>query len=135
MSIVVDASVTLKWVLNEPGTDAALALLSEELIAPDLWLIEAANALWRYVRLGEASIAEALARIDELSNAPVASVSIGPYVRRALQIAAALRHPVYDCLYLALADALNTYVVTDDRRLFTATCTGEFAERIRLLGS
>lgn len=44
MSIVVDASVAVKWVLNEPCTEAALALRNEELIAPALWLAEAANA-------------------------------------------------------------------------------------------
>lgn len=135
VSIVVDASVTLKWVLNEPGTEAALALLADELTAPELWLAEAANALWRHVRLGETSAAEALARIDELANAPVASVSIKPYVRRALQIATATRHPVYDCLYLALAEGEKTYVVTDDRRLFTAANAAGFADRVRLLGS
>jgi predicted nucleic acid-binding protein len=133
MSIVIDASVALKWVLIESGTEAALTLLSDELVAPELWLTEAANALWRHVRLGEASAAEALARIDELANAPVASISTAPYVRRALQIALEIRHPVYDCLYLALAEDQNTHVVTDDRRLFTAASAAGFADRIRLL--
>jgi predicted nucleic acid-binding protein len=54
------------------------------------WLAEAANALWRHVRLGETSAAEALARIDELPKAPVALMSIEPYVRRALQLATRL---------------------------------------------
>lgn len=135
MSIVIDASVTLKWILDEPGTEAALALFGDELIAPELWLAEAANALWRHVRLGEASIVEALARIDELANAPVASVSMGPYMRRALQMAMEMRHPVYDCLYLALAEDRRTYVVTDDRRFFTAGSAAGFADRMRLLGS
>jgi len=134
MIIVVDASVALKWVLDEPGTEAAIALLTDELIAPELWLAEAANALWRHVRLGEASTAEALARIDELANAPVTSVSMGPYVRRALQIATEIRYPIYDCLYLALAEDRQTYVVTDDRRFFAAGSAAGFAERMRLLG-
>ncbi len=33
MSIVIDASVALKWVLHEPGSASADALLEEELIA------------------------------------------------------------------------------------------------------
>lgn len=135
MSIVIDASVALKWVFDEPGTEAAVALLTEELIAPELWLAEAANALWRHVRLGEASAAEALARIEELANAPVASMSIEPYVRRALELATVLSHPVYDCLYLALAEHLGTHIVTDDRRFFAAGSSGGLAKRIRLLGT
>ena len=134
MSIVIDASVALKWVFNERGTEAAIELLAEELIAPELWLAEAANALWRHVRLGETTAAEALARIDELANAPVASMSIEPYVRRALQLAAQLDHPVYDCLYLALAEQQDTYVVTDDRRFFSVGNSGGFGARVRLLG-
>jgi predicted nucleic acid-binding protein len=51
--IVVDASVALKWVIPEAGSDAAAGLLHDELIAPDLWLTEAANALWRHARLGK----------------------------------------------------------------------------------
>ena len=53
MTIVIDASVTVKWVLDETRTDAALALQSEQLVAPVLWLAETANALWRHARLGE----------------------------------------------------------------------------------
>lgn len=83
MGIVIDASVALKGVFDQRGTEAAIALLAEELIAPELWLAEAANALWRHVRLRETSSAVALARIDELANAPVALMSIEPYVRRA----------------------------------------------------
>lgn len=134
MSIVIDASVAIKWVLEEPGTEAAIAVLGDELIAPELWLTEAANALWRHVRLGEASATQALARIDELANAPVASFSTVPYARRALQIGLEIDHPIYDCLYLALAEDQNTYVLTDDRRLFTTASAAGFAGRVRLLG-
>ena len=44
--LVVDASVVVKWVTEEDGSDAATELLNMELAAPDLWLPEAANALW-----------------------------------------------------------------------------------------
>lgn len=135
MSIVIDASVALKWVFDENGTEAAIALLTEELIAPEIWFAEAANALWRHVRLGETSVAEAFTRIDELANAPVASVSIEPYVRRALQLSVQLNHPVYDCLYLALAEHLGTQVVTDDRRFFAIGDAAGFSDRLRLLGA
>jgi len=37
--IVVDASVAVKWVLDEPDSAAAVALRDEELIAPVLWLV------------------------------------------------------------------------------------------------
>jgi predicted nucleic acid-binding protein len=135
MSIVVDASVAVKWVLNEPGTEAALALRDEELIAPALWLVEAANALWRHVRLGELGREQALARLSELEKAPIASLPIEPHVARALELATEADHPVYDCIYLALALHQQARVVTDDRRFLAAAARLNLAEQVRLLGS
>ena len=116
MSVVIDASVALKWVLDEPGREAADALLDEELIAPALWLVEAANALWRRAQRGEISPEQARERLAELHNAPVATASLEGDVLAATDLAHALGHPVYDCLYLAMAIREDTYVVTADRR-------------------
>jgi predicted nucleic acid-binding protein len=135
VSVVIDASVTLKWVIDEPRTEAALALSDEQLLAPELWLAEAANALWRHVRLGELTAVQALARMEELRNAPVATVPIEPLVSEALRLATELLHPVYDCLYLALAIRYDTYVVTDDRRFGAAVASRpELGRSVRLLG-
>ena len=47
MTVVVDASVALKWVIQEDGSEAAEALLRQEpLLAPDLLIVECANVLW-----------------------------------------------------------------------------------------
>src|SRR5690348_3660963 len=135
MRIVVDASVAVKWVVNEPRTEAALALRDEELIAPALWLAEAANALWRHVRLGELNRNQVLARLSELQTAPVASLPIEPHVAKALELATEADHPVYDCVYLALALHQQARVVTDDRRFLAAAGRLNLGERVRLLGS
>ena len=53
MTVIVDASVALKWVLQEEGSEAAeLLLLEEPLAAPDLLIVECANVLWRKARRG-----------------------------------------------------------------------------------
>ena len=135
MSVVVDASVALKWVLDEPGKDAADALLDEELVAPALWLIEAANALWRRARRGEISADEAAERLTELHNAPITTVAIEDDLLAAARLANDLGHPVYDCLYLALAIREDTYVVTADRRFHAVVeAAGVHGGRVRLLG-
>ncbi|NBB70656.1 MAG: hypothetical protein GVY33_10105 [Alphaproteobacteria bacterium] len=48
MALEVDASVALKWALQEPDGPLAEALLSsaEDLFVPDLWVHQAANVLW-----------------------------------------------------------------------------------------
>jgi predicted nucleic acid-binding protein len=136
VTIVIDASVTLKWVLEEPRTEAALDLLEQPLIAPALWLAEAANALWRHVRLAEITAEQASARMSELESSPIASLAIQPYASQALQLAMRLSHPVYDCFYLAVAIRHDTYVVTDDRRFASAAVQlPDLAARVRLLGA
>jgi predicted nucleic acid-binding protein len=52
LSLVVDASVALKWVLQEPDSPIADALIriEPELLIPDFWFGEATNVLWVQVR-------------------------------------------------------------------------------------
>ena len=87
MSLVIDASVALKWVLDEPGGAEAEALLDEALIAPGLWLIEAANALWKRAGRGEISPDEAAERLQALLNAPVATPRAEDDLASALSLA------------------------------------------------
>ena len=49
MTVVIDASVALKWFVEEQGTEQAAALLAGQdlLIAPDLIVAEVANAGWK----------------------------------------------------------------------------------------
>jgi predicted nucleic acid-binding protein len=131
--IVVDASVALKWVLDEPGSEAAVALRDHELVAPTLWLAEAANALWRHARIGEISNDEAIAYFAELLKAPVASLPIEPQLEPALKLAMEIGHPIYDCIYLALALRHQTHVVTADRRFAAAASAPPLAGAVRLL--
>jgi len=135
LRLVVDASVALKWVLDEPGGDAADRLLDDDLIAPSLWLVEAANALWRRAQRGELSAVQATARLAELRNAPIVTIPLEDDVVAAARIATELGHPVYDCLYLALAIRENTYVMTADRRFRdSAERADRFRGAVRLLG-
>lgn len=133
MSVVIDASVALKWVLGEADSEKADALLDEALIAPNIWLAEAANVLRRSVRIGDLADDQARARLRELQNAPVVSMSIEPDLYHALTLAFELRHPVYDCLYLALALRHDTHVVTADRRFAAAAERAGMAGRVKLL--
>ena len=133
MSIVVDASVAVKWVLSETGSEAADALLDQDLMAPVLWLAETANVLWRKARIGEITAEQASARLSELLTAPVASLPIEPHLEPALKLALEIGHPVYDCVYLALALHHRTHVVTADRRFASAASTPARAGSVRLL--
>lgn len=136
MTIVIDSSVALKWVLDEPDSDAALALQTQPLTAPALWLIEAANVLWVNARRGDISSAEANLRLRRLQSGPIATSPIEDDIVDALRLASELAHPVYDCLYLAAAIREGADVVTADARFVAAVAQRpEHAARVRLLGA
>ena len=122
MTTIIDASVGLKWVCEEEGSDRAGALLDgRPLAAPSFWLTEAANALWRRVLRSELTLSEADERMAELLRAPVDRLDAQDMVLAALKVACDLKHPVYDCLYLVAAIRANGRLVTADRRLHAAT--------------
>lgn len=119
MTLVVDASVACKWFVEEEGSSAAARLLNgdETLLAPDLIVAEVANALWRKRRVGQVSAEQSDEAVAVLPGffselAPAARLAA-----RAFEIACDLDHPVYDCLYLALAEQAGARVVSADARL------------------
>jgi predicted nucleic acid-binding protein len=119
MALIVDASVAIKWFIDEPGSDMARRLWRDEsvLLAPDLIIPEVCNAAWRKVRLGESDPAQAKEITLRLRHGVIEFRPTAPLARRAIGLALDLDHPVYDCFYLALAEAERVLFVTADRRL------------------
>ena len=119
-AFVVDASVAIKWVVAEPGTKEALALFGSRLFAPALLQAECANILWKKVRRGELSPAEARIAARLLAGLGIEFVSPEPEMARVLELAVALDHPAYDCVYLAAAETHRVPLVTADEKLVRA---------------
>ena len=118
MSVIVDASVALKWFLAEEGSEAAEILRRDgQLYAPDLVLPELANALWKAVRRSLIPQAQALVVPGVAAKAFTGLIPSAQLAERALAISIALNHAAYDAFYIALAELLRTEVVTADARL------------------
>ncbi len=117
---IVDASVAVKWLVQEPGSEQARLLSRARLEAPDLLPVECANILWKKVRVRDLSREEALARLQLLLQAPVSLAGSRMLLEPALEMSFDLRHPVYDCVYLALALQRQLPLVTADERLVAA---------------
>jgi len=119
--IVVDASVAAKAYLEETGSDEAIALLAgrERLHAPELIRVEVAAALCRRVRRGELQADEALVRCEHwLGRLAGGLIGLTPdreLITAAAALAAELKHPLQDCLYLAEARRLDAPLLTADR--------------------
>jgi len=118
-NLVLDASAVIRII---EGADASAsfqeAVLQADLVlAPELMLTEVANALWKLQRgAGLAGmhpqqlLADAADLVDQIE--PDRHLQV-----EALALACHLNHPVYDCLYLALARREAAFLLTADQRL------------------
>ncbi|MFL6949285.1 MAG: type II toxin-antitoxin system VapC family toxin [Xanthobacteraceae bacterium] len=129
---VIDASVAAKWVLPEEGADRAAALRStdEELTAPDLIIAEVGSAVWKRAVAKEISRSQAVRAVEIAARLLTQLVPIAELADRAITLAIDLRHPIYDCFYLALAQRENTAIVTADERLFAAARKARIQARL-----
>ena len=120
MARVLDASVIMRWLVDEPLSANARALLTsdEALLAPVLARSEVANALWRQVASGRLTLAEAIDRMAALAESDIEFVDDVSLQLGALHVAATAMHPVYDGEYLALALDRDADLVTADDRLW-----------------
>lgn len=118
ITLVIDASVAVKWVVEEEGTREALELLRKaKLIAPDLLAAECANILWKKARRGELSTDEAVLAAKVLQRADLEFLPTRPLLEMATRLAIELDHPAYDCVYLAVALAKGCKLVTAGEHL------------------
>jgi predicted nucleic acid-binding protein len=94
------------------------AVLDAELVlAPELMLTEVSNALWRLQRAGQLQV-ESLQQCLSRAGALVDHIEPDRHLQvEALALACHFDHPVYDCLYLALARREAAILLTDDQRL------------------
>src|ERR1700730_17898913 len=106
IDLVIDASVAIKWVIEEPGTREALSLRPHRLFAPDLLVAECANILWKKTQRNELSLQEALLAARLLQRADIELAPMRAFVEPATRLAIGLDHPAYDCAYLALAESV-----------------------------
>jgi predicted nucleic acid-binding protein len=115
------------------GQGLPLIKAEDRILAPDLVMAETASALWKAIRFAGLNAATAAEGIAPAGGAFHALVSTRILADRALGIALDLRHPVYDCFYLALAQTRGTRPITVDSRLLPVCACTRFAKLVRSL--
>ena len=120
--MIVDASVAAKWVLPEAGTERAILLRQQArpFIAPTLVIAEVGNAIWKRAMRDEISPSDAFAALRAAINLFAELVELSELDRRAMRLSFDLRHPIYDCFYIALALGRKVELVTADARMVAA---------------
>jgi predicted nucleic acid-binding protein len=124
---LIDASVAVKFALDEEDHQAARQLSLGPICAPELILSETANGWWKSWRKGAISAAHYDAAILNLPSLFDELFPIAPVMPRAVAISQALAHPVYDCVYLAYAEQHGSPVVTADLKLLNKIAMTELA--------
>jgi predicted nucleic acid-binding protein len=123
---ILDASVAAKWFLppaQEDLASEALQLLRAfsqgriGLTVPDLFWPEFGNILWKAVKLKRISREVAEHSIDAIEQLGLTTTSSKPLMRAGFGLAVTLGRTVYDGIYVALAVATDTPLVTADERL------------------
>ncbi len=117
MTLVVDASVLVAATVDagRVGNWAADLLVTADLAAPHLILVESASALRRLVRTGAVSSDAASDAHDEMLDLAIDLYDYAPFARRIWQ----LRETVtpYDAWYVAVAEAAEAPLATVDQSL------------------
>ena len=115
----------MKWILAEDLSEKARDFRDEfiqglhELIAPDVFFVEAAHALTRAQRQGRVTPTEVKSFMGDLVTTPPQLHPYPPLLARAIEISLQTRHGVYDCLYVALAEREGCELLTADVKLIS----------------
>jgi predicted nucleic acid-binding protein len=124
MSIVVDASVIAQRLVPEADSQKARVLLAGwaeatlDLLAPELLAIEIGNMLWKRVMRGLLPRESARELYREFGELQIQLRPCEPLMEASVRLAIAQRHPVYDCLYVALASETQSQLITADEKMF-----------------
>ena len=137
--VVVDASLALKWLVEEEFSDKAHAVLRSwgneraQLATPYLMLAEVTNALHRRVVRGELTVETAAGLLEDLMSLGIELHETPDLHGRALELASRLKQgAAYDAHYLVLAETLDCELWTADERFFHAA--GPVSENVRWIG-
>ena len=136
MRLVIDASVAVKWMVTEPDSDAADRLLDgrHELHAPRLMLYEVGNALWVKGHRRSLERNEAVSLAEYMLSFPIHWDDNWALMPSVVDLALTLDHPVYDCIYLALAHRIGATLVTADALFAEVVTPTQYRDTLVMLG-
>ena len=120
MRAVLDASAAMALINDGVGAaDIRDALKRcDAALAPDLYVSEIGNALWKLAMANQLDEESALAKLSFASELITEFHPPQPYIIEALHESIRYQHPVYDLLYVIMARRLGAVLITMDKKLF-----------------
>ena len=137
-SLVIDASVVTRWLIQEEMSDDAIAVRDSfldgviDLHAPNLLPFEVLNSLWVSKLFTILDLKEAASMLENyaIQLYPLS----GDYAKHVIEIASEMSISVYDAAYVGLGDVLKSAVVTGDKKL-TNKLGLPYKDRVYFLGA
>jgi predicted nucleic acid-binding protein len=128
--LVVDASVAVKWLVLEDMSDVAKELYAagDHLVAPRLIATEIAKTMQGMLTRHEAKY-----HFSSLPQFLPDLMDVGELIEPAFENACALRHPIYDLIYLEAARKVDAQLITADRRFAARIAGTDLALHVTLL--
>lgn len=133
--IVLDASVAMKCVLEEEGSQLARAVIesASRVVAPDLIFVEVANAIVKSLRRRGADTASGVLALSDAGRLVEEVFPTPPLVGPAFALAADFGLSAHDAAYLVLARERGARMVTSDLKLARRVAGTELAPFVSVL--
>lgn len=133
---VMDTNICIKQFISDPLTPKVNQLFdylndpSAEFFVPDLFYIECANALWKYVKAKLYTAEQVLADITDLKALRFQVISTKDLITEAVQIGLDYGITAYDGCYVALSREVSAPLLTLDERLVNSLASSSFDVRL-----
>ena len=124
---VIDTNIAIKQLIDDPLTEKVNQLFEHlaknpvaQFYVPDLFYIECANVLVKYVRANRCSAEKAALDLADLKALRIQSTPTKVLMLEATAISAKYDISAYDGSYIALSDQVKAPLLTLDKRLFNS---------------
>jgi predicted nucleic acid-binding protein len=133
---VIDTNICIKQFIADPLTAKVNQLFDRldapdvEFFVPDLFYIECANALWKYVRANLYTAEQVQADLSDLKALRFQVTSTKDLMNEAVQIGLDYGITAYDGCYVALSKQVIAPLLTLDERLVNSLTGSSFDVRL-----
>ena len=119
MIVVLDASAAIEIVFQRKSGKKLGKLTKEAdwVIAPNLFICEVTNAVWKYHKFADLSFKACERNLEQIIALPDNFINEKKLFLEAFKLSCSSNHSVYDMLYLVIARRNNGILLTMDNKL------------------
>lgn len=128
MTIVLDASASIEFLLGRGATQKIKKLLEDSawVIAPDLYVSEVTNVLWKYFQFEKMEKVVLETLLERAMVLPDDIITTKDMAKEVFALSCLSVFSAYDLFYLVLARRHNATLVTMDRKF------GQLAQKLHV---